>query len=115
MEPVQVEGIEQLRDLIGRELGPTEWVEITQEDIDRFADVSRDHQLIHVDPERATTESPYGTTVAHGNHTLSLVDWFRPQLIKYTCVKLVFNYGLKLVRISSVCVSDCLIHERHRV
>ncbi len=78
MEPVQVEGIEQLKELIGQELGPTEWVEITQEDIDRFADVSRDHQWIHTDPERAAKESPYGTTVAHGNLTLSLVDSFRP-------------------------------------
>ena len=49
MEPVQVEGIEELKELIGRELGPTDWVEVTQEDIDTFADVSRDHQWIHVD------------------------------------------------------------------
>ena len=81
MEPVQVEGIAELQELIGRELGPTDWVEVTQEDIDRFADVSRDHQWIHVDPGRAAKESPYGTTVAHGNLTLSLLDFFRPQLV----------------------------------
>ena len=98
MEPVQVERIEELRELIGRELGPTEWVEVTQEDIDRFADVSRDHQWIHVDPERAAKESPYGTTVAHGNLTLSLVDSFRPQLIQNRGVKMGINYGFYKVR-----------------
>jgi acyl dehydratase len=98
MEPVQVEGIEQLRELIGRELGPTDWVEISQEDVDKFADVSRDHQWIHVDPERAAKESPYGTTVAHGNLTLSLVDSFRPQLIQNSGVKMGINYGFNKVR-----------------
>ena len=86
MEPVQVEGIEQLQELISRELGPTEWLEITQEDIDKFADVSRDHQWIHVDTERAAKESPYGTTVAHGDLTLSLIEHLRPQLIRNTGV-----------------------------
>jgi acyl dehydratase len=98
MRPVRVEGMEELRELIGQELGPTEWVEITQEDIDRFADVSRDHQWIHVDRERAAKESPYGTTVAHGNLTLSLLDSFRPQLIQNRGVKMGINYGFNKVR-----------------
>jgi len=98
MEPVQVDGIEQLKELIGQELGPSDWLEVTQDDIDRFADVSRDHQWIHVDPERAATESPYGTTVAHGNLTLSLVDSFRPQLIENRGVKMGINYGFNKVR-----------------
>src|SRR5688572_3110830 len=98
MQPVRVEGMEELRELIGQELGPTQWVEITQEDIDRFADVSRDHQWIHVDRERAAKESPYGTTVAHGNLTLSLLDSFRPQLIQNRGVKMGINYGFNKVR-----------------
>ena len=98
MEPVRVESIGGLRELIGKELGPTDWLEITQEDVDRFADVSRDHQWIHVDRERAATESPYGTTVAHGNLTLSLLDWFRPQLIKNSGVRMGINYGFDRVR-----------------
>jgi len=98
MDPVQVDGIEQLKELIGQELGPSDWLEVTQDDIDRFADVSRDHQWIHVDPERAATESPYGTTVAHGNLTLSLVDSFRPQLIQNRGVKMGINYGFNKVR-----------------
>ncbi len=73
-------------------------MEITQEDVDKFADVSRDHQWIHVDRERAATESPYGTTVAHGNLTLSLLDHFRPQLIQNRGVKMGINYGFNKVR-----------------
>src|SRR5262249_48503696 len=65
---------------------------------DKFADVSRDHQWIHVDRERAASESPYGTTVAHGNLTLSLVDSFRPQLIENRGVKMGINYGFNKVR-----------------
>jgi acyl dehydratase len=98
VEPVRVESIEALRELIGKELGPTDWLEITQEDVDRFAEVSRDHQWIHVDRERAARESPYGTTVAHGNLTLSLLDWFRPQLIQNSGVKMGINYGFDRVR-----------------
>jgi len=98
MDPVRVEGIEGLRELLGRELGPTDWVEITQEDVDKFAEVSRDDQWIHVDRERAASESPYGTTVAHGNLTLSLVDFFRRQLIENRAAKLGINYGFNKVR-----------------
>ena len=98
MEPVQVAGIEQLRELIGRELGPTDWLEVTQADIDKFAEVSRDDQWIHVDVERAERESPFGTTVAHGNLTLSLIDGFRRQLIRQDGVKLGINYGWDRVR-----------------
>src|ERR687887_2171224 len=98
MEPVEVEGIEQLRELVGRELGPTGWLEITQDDIDEFADVSGDHQWIHVDPERAARESPYGRTVAHGNLTLSLIDGFRSALIEQRGVRMGINYGWDRVR-----------------
>jgi len=96
--PVQVAGIEELRELIGTELGPTEWVTITQEDIDKFAEVSRDDQWIHVDVERAKAESPFGTTVAHGNLTLSLTDGFRRELLTQSGVKLGVNYGFDKVR-----------------
>ena len=98
MAPVQVAGIEELQGLIGQELGPTEWVTVTQGDIDKFAEVSRDDQWIHVDVERAKTESPFGTTVAHGNLTLSLTDGFRRELITQSGVKLGINYGFDKVR-----------------
>jgi acyl dehydratase len=93
-----VSGIDELRGLIGQSIGPSEWVEITQEDIDKFAEVSRDHQWIHTDVERAERESPFGTTVAHGNLTLSLIDGFRGQLIQQEGVTMGINYGFNKVR-----------------
>ena len=98
MATLTVSGIEELRELIGKPVGPSDWVEITQQDIDKFAEVSRDDQWIHVDVERAERESPFGTTVAHGNLTLSLIDGFRGQLIKQEGVTLGINYGFNKVR-----------------
>jgi acyl dehydratase len=96
--PLTISGIDQLRDLIGQSIGPSDWVEITQDDIDTFARLSRDDQWIHVDVERAERESPFGTTVAHGNLTLSLIDGFRRELIRQEGVKLGINYGWNKVR-----------------
>jgi len=98
MEPVTVDGIDGLRELIGTELGPTDWTEVTQEQIDAFADVARDHQWIHVDTERAARESPFGTTVAHGNLTLSLIDYLRQQLFRQEGVTMGVNLGWNRVR-----------------
>ena len=70
-----------LIDLVGADLGPTEWVEVTQERINLFADATGDHQWIHVDVERATAESPFGGPIAHGYLTLSLVNLFLPELL----------------------------------
>ena len=92
------DGVEGLRDLMGQTVGPTEWREITQEDIDLFARLSGDDQWIHVDVERAKTESPFGTTVAHGNLTLSLIDGLRRDLIESRGFKLGVNYGWNKVR-----------------
>ncbi|HEX8854527.1 MAG TPA: MaoC family dehydratase [Thermoleophilaceae bacterium] len=98
MAPVTAEGIEGLKDLIGQPVGPSEWREVTQEMIDQFAELSGDDQWIHVDVERAKTESPFGTTVAHGNLTLSLIDGFRKDLIQSNGFKLGVNYGWNKVR-----------------
>jgi acyl dehydratase len=98
MAMVTIEGIDGLREVVGEPIGPSDWVEITQADIDKFAEVSRDDQWIHVDVERAKRESPYGTTVAHGNLTLSLIDGFRRQLIEQRGVAMGINYGWNKVR-----------------
>ncbi|MFL5871184.1 MAG: MaoC family dehydratase [Solirubrobacterales bacterium] len=98
MAPLTISGIDELRELIGTPIGPSDWVEITQDDIDTFARLSRDDQWIHVDVERAKRESPFGTTVAHGNLTLSLIDGFRRELIRQEGVKLGINYGWNRVR-----------------
>jgi acyl dehydratase len=93
-----VNGIDELKGLIGQTIGPGEWREVTQEMIDAFADLSGDDQWIHTDPERAAKESPFGTTVAHGNLTLSMIDGFRRDLIESTGFKLGVNYGWNKVR-----------------
>ena len=98
MPTVQVQGIEGLKALLGEQIGPSEWREVTQEDIDVFADLSGDHQWIHTDVERAKSESPFGTTVAHGNLTLSMVDGMRLELLSSSGLKLGVNYGWNRVR-----------------
>jgi acyl dehydratase len=98
MAPLTISGIDELHQLIGDPIGPSDWVEVTQADIDKFAEISRDDQWIHVDVERAERESPFGTTIAHGNLTLSLIDGFRGQLIKQEGVVMGINYGWNKVR-----------------
>jgi acyl dehydratase len=93
-----INGLDELESLTGTELGASDWLTVTQEVIDRFADVTLDHQWIHVDAERAARESPYGTTIAHGFLTLSLVPHFRHQIADIRGVSRVINYGLNKVR-----------------
>ena len=98
MPAVTANGIDELKALIGQEIGPSEWRTVTQELIDTFAEVSGDDQWIHVDVERAKTESPFGTTIAHGNLTLSMIDGFRKDLIQSEGFVLGVNYGWNKVR-----------------
>jgi len=98
MATVELQGVEGMQALAGQEIGPSEWRTVTQEDIDTFARVSGDDQWIHVDVERAKAESPFGTTIAHGNLTLSLVDGFRKDLISSTGFALGVNYGWNKIR-----------------
>jgi acyl dehydratase len=95
---ITVNGIGELKALVGQTIGPSEWREVTQADIDTFAELSGDDQWIHVDVERAKTESPFGTTVAHGNLTLSMIDGFRPELLESNGFKLAVNYGWNKIR-----------------
>jgi acyl dehydratase len=99
--PVTVEGVEGVASLTGKELGPSDWIEITQEKVNLFADATGDHQWIHVDVERATKESPFGGPIAHGYLTLSLTPLFLPQLIDITGFSMGVNYGTEKVRFPS--------------
>jgi acyl dehydratase len=91
-------GIEDVRALQDQLVGPSEWREVTQEMVNAFAELTGDHQWIHVDVERAKTESPFGTTIAHGNLTLSLIDGLRKDLNEWTGFKMGVNYGWNKVR-----------------
>ena len=84
--------------LIGEELGVSRWVDIDQSRIDAFADVTMDHQWIHVDVEKAKADSPYGATIAHGFLTLSLIPGVSKDNYRVENAKLGINYGLNKVR-----------------
>ncbi|MGD0133616.1 MAG: MaoC family dehydratase [Bryobacteraceae bacterium] len=90
--------LEELRRLVGQELAVTEWLEMTQERINLFADTTDDHQWIHVDQERARRESPYGATIAHGFLTLSLLPQIVSDAIQLSDLRMAVNYGLNRVR-----------------
>ena len=81
----------------GQQLGPTDWLEITQQRIDQFADATGDHQWIHVDPQRAK-DGPFGATIAHGYLSLSLANYFLPQLMTVENIAMGVNYGCEKVR-----------------
>ena len=88
----------ELHALIGQEVGLSPWIDIHQARIDAFADATGDHQWIHVDVERCRRESPFGTPVAHGFLTLSLVSGMYDQAVRLNGARLVVNYGLNKVR-----------------
>ena len=93
---------------VGEALGPTDWLEITQERINLFADATGDHQWIHVDPERAK-DGPFGATIAHGYLSLSLANYFLPQLMTVNNVSMGVNYGCEKVRFPApVPVGSCV-------
>lgn len=87
----------ELRAATGAVLGPSDWINVDQNQIDTFADATGDHQWIHVDPERAAA-GPFGTTIAHGFLTLSLVPVLLQGLYRVEGVKMAVNYGLNKVR-----------------
>jgi acyl dehydratase len=95
---VTIESLEQLKTMVGTEVAVSDWLDITQDRVNRFADATGDHQWIHVDPERAARESPYRKTVAHGFLTLSLLAQFAQQTIKFANVRMGINYGFNRVR-----------------
>ena len=101
MAQTTVEGIEGVQGLVGQHLGYSDWVEITQEQVNQFADATGDHQWIHVDPERAKKESPFGGPIAHGYLTLSLLVPLFTQVLVLTDTVMGVNYGLNKVRFPS--------------
>ena len=115
MASVEVQGVEGMQSLVGREIGPSEWRTVTQEDIDTFARVSGDDQWIHVDVERAKAESPFGTTIAHGNLTLSLVDGFRKEMISSSGFALGVNYGWNKIRFPAPVPAGARVRARAEV
>jgi len=90
-------GTAEVRAAVGTHLGYSEWLDIDQDRINRFADATGDHQWIHVDAEKAKA-GPFGTTIAHGYLTLSLSNWFLPQIVSVDGISMAINYGVDKVR-----------------
>lgn len=90
--------VSELPNWVGKEIGVSEWQTITQEDVNAFADVTHDHQWVHVDPERAAKESPFGGPMAHGYLTLSLLSYHIEQIWEVQGATFALNYGLNKVR-----------------
>jgi acyl dehydratase len=100
--PVRIPSIESLKDFIGREIAVSDWVVVTQERISAFAEATGDRQWIHLDRERAEKESPYGTTIAHGFLTLSLLSSLMQDAMQFEQAgQRAINYGLNRVRFVS--------------
>ena len=92
-----INGVDELRAHVGEDLGVSAWHDVTQAEIDAFADATGDHQWIHVDPDRAR-ETPFGGTIAHGYYTLSLAPHFLEELLRVDGMAFMVNYGLNKLR-----------------
>jgi len=90
--------LDDMKALKGQELGVSDWHKVTQEEIQKFADATHDHQWIHVDPERAKKESPFGGPIAHGYYTLSLAPHLMEQIVAVKGIRMGINYGLNKLR-----------------
>jgi acyl dehydratase len=112
IRPCVFEGVQTLRGLVKQEVAVTGYVEVSQEMITQFADLTCDWQWIHVDAERARKDSPYGGTVAHGFLTLSLIPQFVLNAVQVKGVKLGINFGLNHVRFPSAILAGSQIRAR---
>ena len=96
----QVQGLDELKGKVGEHLGYSDWHEVTQEQVNKFADATGDHQWIHVDPDRAKS-GPFGGPIAHGYLTLSLAPALLPQVLQVGGISMGVNYGLNKLRFPS--------------
>lgn len=113
MPPLVIENLDALKEFAGREIAATDWFEVTQVRIQQFAAATEDRQWIHLDSDRAQRESPFGTTIAHGFLTLSLLSHLAKQAMQIqNGVRLAVNYGLNRVRFPSPVRADSRIRAR---
>jgi acyl dehydratase len=113
MPPLILGNPQSLKELVGQEIAVTEWFRLTQERIALFAEITEDRQWIHLDQVRANKDSPYGTTIAHGFLTLSLVSHFMKSAVQIQSgVRFAVNYGLNRVRFPAAVRADSRIRAR---
>ena len=109
---VTVNSFEEFAAYEGKELGVSNWIELSQERINVFADATDDHQWIHVDTEKAKAESPFGQTIAHGNLTISMVPHMWNEIIEVNNLERMMNYGIKEMRFAQPVLSGQSIRMR---
>src|SRR5262245_40414309 len=115
MTKIVIPGIDRLKDWVGKEVAVTDWVVVDHKHIDDFAAVTGDDQWIHVDRRRAARESPYGTTVAHGFLTLSLLPQFLKDAVEIQGARMGINYGLNRVRFTGPVPAGSRVRARFRL
>lgn len=103
---------EEFENHVGKELGISDYLTVTQEQINKFADATLDHQWIHVDEERAKSEGAFGTTIAHGYLTLSLLPYMWDQIIQVENIKMLVNYGIDNFRFNQPVLVNSRIRTR---
>ncbi|HDR51628.1 MAG TPA: MaoC family dehydratase [Mariniphaga anaerophila] len=107
MEKTIITSYEEFEAFLGKEIGTSEYIHITQEQIDKFADATLDYQWIHTDPERAAKESPFKSTIAHGYLSLSMLTYLWYSIVDVRNVKMIVNYGIEKLRFQQpVLVND---------
>ena len=101
MPKITIKNLDELKQWVGKEVAVSDWLQVDQDRIDRFADATGDHQWIHVDPARAQAESPFGSTIAHGYLTLSLLPHMMMETLAIEGGRMSINYGLNRVRFAA--------------
>ena len=104
MDKLIINSYDEFAEYVGKDLGKSEWLQVTQERINQFADATLDHQWIHVDPERAKN-GPFGQTIVHGYLTLSLLPYLWQQIIEVNNLKMMVNYGMDKMKFGQAVLS----------
>jgi acyl dehydratase len=107
-----INNYKEFEEFLGKEIGVSEYVEITQEQIDKFADATLDYQWIHTDPKRASSESPFKSTIAHGYLTVSMLTYLWHSIVDVRNVKMIVNYGIEKLRFQQPVVVNDKIRAR---
>jgi acyl dehydratase len=115
MSKLTIKSYEEFEGFIGNEIGVSDWLTITQDQINKFADATDDHQWIHIDPERAAKESPFGKPIAHGYLTVSLLTTLWLQIVDFKNVKLMVNYGIEKLKFNQPVAVDSKVRLRAKL
>ncbi|HLP06048.1 MAG TPA: MaoC family dehydratase [Paludibacter sp.] len=115
MSKITISSYEELNQYVGQELGTSDYMTITQDQINLFADATLDHQWIHVDSEKAKNESPYKATIAHGYLTISLLPYLWEQIVEVNNSKMTVNYGIESFRFNQPVLVDSEVRVRAKL